>query len=216
MLTGLFGTSLLLHSLFTNPAIPEQTCNNNLFVSSSFRATIGACLGGVITGIFPGIGSAQAAIIGKTLFKKITTRGFIMLNGGVNTINFFVSLFTLHILNKARNGAVLSIKELIPSLGFGHFLLLVAASLFAAGIAALATLFLARLTTGIINKIPYKRLSIAVTGLMIGLTLLFSGLPGLLVLITATAIGLLAHLLGVGKSQCMGCILVPVLLYFLF
>jgi putative membrane protein len=47
------------------------------------------------------------------------------------------------------------------------------------------------------------------------LVLIFSGFLGLFVLIVSTSIGLIPNLAGVGKNNAMGCLLLPVILYFL-
>ena len=57
-----------------------------------------------------------------------------------------------------------------------------------------------------------------VVSLIIGfitlLTFFFDGFIGLTILITATAIGILASSWGIGKNHLMGCLILPVILYF--
>jgi putative membrane protein len=55
---------------------------------------------------------------------------------------------------------------------------------------------------------------LAVIAGMVGLTFHYTGLIGLLVLATATAIGLLPAAVGVRRTHCMGVIMVPCILYF--
>ncbi len=42
----------------------------------------------------------------------------------------------------------------------------------------------------------------------------FSGIIGLLILVTSTAIGIIPALIGVKRSNAMGCLLLPVILFF--
>jgi len=213
MLSGLFGMSLLINSLLTKSNINKQTDKRvKLSRITIFKAVSGACIGGLITGVFPGIGSAQAAMLGKS--RKLGSYGFIMLNGGVNTVNFCISLFALHLLNKARNGAVITVKQ-ISRIGLSHLILLMLVSLFVSGIASLLTLGIGKYASKNIHLLNYKKLTMAIVLLITGLAFVFSGIQGFFVLITSTAIGLLPHYLKISKSTCMGCILLPVTLFFL-
>ncbi|MBW2988673.1 tripartite tricarboxylate transporter permease, partial [Candidatus Woesearchaeota archaeon] len=217
MLTGLFGISLLMRCLFIRSEIGKQFLSEDLSLppTALIKSVLGANIGGLITGIFPGIGSAQAAILGKSIFRHLGTLGFIVLNGGVNTINFFVSLFTLQIVGKARNGAVLTLKHFIPLLSLKHLVLFVFVVLFASGLSCILVLVYAKLFCRLVNVVNYRLLSLGVIILLLFFTLRFSGLLGILVLLVGSAIGLIPNIMGVGKSNCMGCVLLPVLIYFL-
>ena len=57
-----------------------------------------------------------------------------------------------------------------------------------------------------------------IIGIIIFITLLagyFDGVIGLAILLTATAIGLVTTAFGVGKNHLMGCLIIPVILYFI-
>jgi putative membrane protein len=58
-------------------------------------------------------------------------------------------------------------------------------------------------------------LCITIIILITGMAIYFSGAIGLLILVTATAIGILPPLLQVKRSMAMGCLLLPVILFFL-
>jgi putative membrane protein len=212
MLTGFFGISLLIDSLLSKPFIRAQGQPKQVKLSLK-GAVAGACFGGLITGVFPGIGAAQAAMIGKTFFRKLNPFSFIVLNGGVNTVNFFVSFFTLHIAGRARNGAVLAVKSIGGSLQFPHLVLIVIVSLLSAGVAALLTISLAKAVSNLFQAINYRKLSLWVLAGLGVLCFCFSGLLGLAVLGISASIGLLPSRLGISKSACMGCILLPVTIY---
>ncbi len=216
MLTGLFGMSMLIKSLGTNSELPEQIPNPETKIQLSAKPIIGACVGGLITGVFPGISAAHATVIGRTFLGKLKTAEYLMLNGGVNLVNFFVSLFALHLIGKPRNGAVLALQNFMPKLGFLELLLLISVSLLIGGLAFLLSLFIARQYCRVFNRINYRLLSLSVIVLLLLFTLKISGFLGLAVLITATALGFIPLTAGVSMSNCMGCILVPVTLYFIF
>ena len=59
------------------------------------------------------------------------------------------------------------------------------------------------------------KISISIILLISLMVFYFSGFLGILILITATGIGLIPTLLNVGRHNSMGCLLVPVILYFI-
>ena len=48
-----------------------------------------------------------------------------------------------------------------------------------------------------------------------GMCLFLNGWIGMIVLITSTCIGLIAPLKGIGRNHAMGCLILPVMMYFL-
>ncbi len=100
LLSGLFGTSALILSLNQNVKIPKQTISETIFVEkkNKIKAVTAAVFSGSLTGLFPGLGSAQAAIIGMQLVGEIGNYAFMILIGGINTVNFVFSLATLYTL----------------------------------------------------------------------------------------------------------------------
>ena len=62
---------------------------------------------------------------------------------------------------------------------------------------------------------PVGFLVATLTAVVTVLVFVFSGFLGLFVLIVSTSIGLIPNLAGVGKNNAMGCLLLPVMLYFL-
>jgi len=89
------------------------------------------------------------------------------------------------------------------------------AALIAGGIAAFLAMFFARVFSNLISQVDYQKLVIFIIGFITLLTVYFSGVIGFIILSTSTAIGLLAPLCNVKRSHAMGCLLLPVILFFL-
>lgn len=102
MLTGLFGISTLLISLQQKSRIPKQKLTETIKVENkkTTKAIVAGVFSGSLTGIFPGLGAAQASILGMTLVGEIGNYAFLILIGGINTVNFVFSLVTFYILQK--------------------------------------------------------------------------------------------------------------------
>jgi len=217
LLSGLFGTSALLLSLNQNVKIPEQKITETIKVNpkNKIKAVSAAVFSGSLTGLFPGLGSAQAAIIGMQLVGEIGNYAFMILIGGINTVNFVFSLVTLYTLQKARNGAVVAVLEIISSINLPQLIILLASALITGAIAAFLALKISKVFAKYIAKVNYKVLCISIITLIAIISFIFGQFLGLLILIISTFVGLIAPLLGIKRSNAMGCLLLPVILYFI-
>ena len=215
MLSGLFGLSMIICSLKQKSYIPKQKqcsfieiCKEKIHKSHLF-----AVLGGGITGFLPGIGSSQAAVIGGLFQKDSDHESFIVMNGGINTVNFFVSMITLFTIGKARNGALVVAKEIMKNFEFDFLVIVLICLIFVSLSATLIGIFFSRKLSLNIAKFDYGLILKIILILIILATVLLSGFYGIIVLGLATIIGIIAIRLNVPKHNCMACILVPVLLW---
>ncbi len=214
MLSGLFGTSMLLISLREKINIPTQAWRDEtqLRLGDAARAGIGGLIAGGLTAILPGVGAAHASVIGMLLATGTGDHGFLILTGTIGTTNFFLSLAAFDAIGKARNGALLTATNLSPN---ESIMACIGAALLAGGIGAILTLKFARVAAALLPKIPYQGLSLAVIGSTAILVLLLNSWSGLGLLICSTCIGLLSGVSKCARAHAMSCILVPVGLRFL-
>ena len=217
MLSGLFGVSMLVISLRDKVNIPRQSFFESIKVGKKVigKSLAGATMAGFLTSMFPGLGAAQGAVLALQVLKKIGHHGFMIVVGGINTVNFIFSLGTLLMLDKARNGAVIVIRKLLGVLDFNTLLIFIAATLVVGGTATFLALKITKIFARIIVKVNYRALVICVILFIISLVIYFSGLLGLFVLIVSTFVGIIPAEKGVGRNHAMGCLILPVILYFL-
>ncbi|MBW2965684.1 tripartite tricarboxylate transporter permease [Candidatus Woesearchaeota archaeon] len=216
MLSGLFGISILIVSLFQKVKIPKQRITEMIKMNKKdvLKVISVGTFSGSLTALFPGLGAAQAAIIGSQLIRKIEEYSFIVLVGGINKVNFVFSLVTLFALGKARNGAVLAVLEILKEIDLNGIIVFLCAALITGGIATFLALGITRIFARFITKINYQLLCICVIVLIACLVFYFSSWLGLFVLFVSTAVGMIPSFTGVKKSSAMGCLLLPVILYF--
>jgi len=216
LFSGLFGISTLLISLNSNQKIPKQTISFPKVNKKTILKTIPTSVfsGGLVS-FLPAMGSSQAAIIGSSIIGKIGSKGFLIMIGGINTVNFVLSFISLYILDKARNGSVVAISKILPSITIKEFILFVSIAMISAGIAAILTLHLSKIFAKHINKINYQKLIISVIAFIMFLVLLISGFYGFLILIVATFIGIIPPLRNIGKNHLMGSLMLPIILFYL-
>ena len=217
MLSGLFGVSMLIVSLSNKVEIPKQRITDTIKIPKfeNIRALVAGTFSGSFVSFFPGLGPAQAAILGSQLMGKLSTYSFLILIGSINTVNMAVSLVSLYTINKARNGAVLAIRELLTTIDLNTLIIFLATILFAGGIAAFLALYLAKFFIKLVEKVNYSYLAISVIILITILVFYFSSWLGLLILAVATAIGIVPNIVNVKRSHSMGCLMLPVILFFI-
>jgi len=217
MLSGLFGISTLIISLLRKESIPKQVLvkETPLDKKKTIKALISGQFSGFLTAVFPGLGAATAAVISLQFTKKLGDHGFLILIGAINTVNFTLSLLTLLVLNKARNGAVITVQKLVENISLPHILMFLCVALIAGGIAFILGVMISRGFSSLITKINYRALVIGIISFIFILTIILCNPVGLVILIISTAVGLIPPEKGLPRIHSMGCLLVPIIIYFL-
>ena len=214
MLSGLFGVSILFVSLTQKVTLPIQRTTEMIKIKTTnlFKALGSGVFSGSLVSIFPGLGPAQAAVVAGQIVGKIYVFSYLIMIGGINTVSMTLSLITLFTIEKARNGSIIVVQQLLQNINLNLLILFLAVALIAGAIATFLTLYVSKIFSTIMNKVNYSFLSIFII-VFIGLMVLnFSGFIGLLILIIATFIGLIPNVVEVSRSNSMACLLVPIIL----
>ena len=216
LLSGLFGVSGLIISYFENTNIPKQRITKKIDIDmkSLLKSLLGSSVGVFFIQFFPGFGPAQGAVISGQLIKDIKDKGYLALVGAMGTMSVIFSLVTFYMLGKAKDGTIVVISKL-TEINQNGFLLLLFVFLFAGSLALPITLWFSRIFSKLIVKINYKLLVIGIIILIFLMALILNGWIGVLILITSSAIGLIAPLKGVARNHAMGCLILPVIFYLL-
>jgi len=213
LLTGLFGSSMLILSIKNKIKIPKQKITKPK--TKIFKPIPGALIASPLCSFLPGLGSGQAAIIGN-IISKTDRKGFLILLGATNTLVMGFSFISLYIISRTRTGAAVVIKEIIGRLSL-EILILILSIVFISGITSFfITKFLAKFFSQKIAKINYTHLSILTIISLIIIIFLISGFFGLVVLTASTFTGIYCILLKVRRTNMMGCLLIPVIVWYLF
>jgi putative membrane protein len=215
LLSGLFGSSMLLISINQNTKIPKQ---NLIFKKLSFKKLIkplsGALIASPLCGFLPGLGGGQAAVMGNQIIKT-DGKDFLILLGAVNVLVMGFSFVSLYSISKTRTGAAVAIQSLIGTINSQVLILILCVCL----ISGIISFFLVKILSikflKVMEKINYKKLSIGIIVLLSVLILLISGIIGFIIFIISTATGIYCISLNVKKTQMMGCLLIPTIILYL-
>ena len=217
LLSGLFGTSTLIISLLGQEKVVKQFCEKIIPLESSWlMQTISrATAVGILASFLPGFGSSQGALVASATMNKQqqTPAHYLLLVGGINTVNFAFSLITVAVLAKARNGAIVGIQQLMGVVSTNSLFIFLAVLAIVGGLSSVLGVYLSKLFAQMINKISYKKLVYAVIFFLVLIVAIMSKGQGLLILIISTCLGIVASHYGAQKNMLLGCLLLPVIFY---
>jgi TctA family transporter len=227
LLTGLFGLPTLLLSLTPRP-VPEQ----NAEVKNATDLASGAkgALAGLFAGWFPGITSTSATVLASVLNRRRRSesrdegaRRFVVMVSSVGTASAVFSLIALAVVGKGRTGAMLAVKSVLGTEGIdavasfpsSSFTLLLLSVLVSSAFGYFVTLRLGKFVARRLGGADVRRLTQGILMFVVLLVVVFNGIPGLILLACATLLGLVPPTVGIGRVHLTGCLLLPLILFFL-
>lgn len=211
LLTGLFGGSMLILSITNKTQINKQRITKPSL--NFLKPLAGAIIAAPICSLLPGLGSGQAAIIGNTIFKT-NKKGFLVLIGATNTLVMGFSFISLYLINKTRTGSALAIKQII-GINKEVLIFILVISFITGIISFFITKNLGKIISRRINKINYTFLSIITLIILIIIISIISKGIGLLIFILATLTGIYCIQLKIRRTNMMGCLLIPTIIFYL-
>ncbi|MDK2853792.1 MAG: putative rane protein [Thermococcaceae archaeon] len=207
---GLFGVPAILFSLNNSQKIEigdsEIQMPKKRFLKFSF---IGTCFG-MLASLLPTFTSSQAALLGSFFSKD--ERTFLTIVFSVNTSNFIFGLINFYATGKTRNGILVLIKDLYYPLSPEELVILFLVTIMTSSIVNFYGMALSEMLGRAISKINYTKLNLAVLVFVWAASLYFDGLLGLMVLLTATIIGVSTTLLKIKRTTCMGVLMLKIML----
>ena len=224
--SGLFGISTILFSLNDNSTLPHQNSFYDLNIDfNKFKSIFAGGITGAILGFLPGFGPAQGTVIAQaasgTSDSDDDTVNFLLATSGLNISDCLFSLMAIYIIGNPRSGIAVYMSYLINKMSLNHLIIYIFASLLAVSISLVLALKLGDSFSKLMGGVDYKKLSIAVILLQIVILFIFIFYYGapigymLLALITSTAMGMLPHYLGIGKSHLMGVLIIPAIVIYM-
>lgn len=224
--SGLFGISTILFSLNDNSTLPHQNSFYDLNIDfDKFKSIFAGGITGAILGFLPGFGPAQGTVIAQaasgTSDSDDDTVNFLLATSGLNISDCLFSLMAIYIIGNPRSGIAVYMSYLISKMSLNHLIIYIFASLLAVSVSLVLALRLGDSFSKLMGGVDYKKLSISVILLQIVILFIFifyyCAPVGymILALITSTAMGMLPHYLGIGKSHLMGVLIVPAIVIYM-
>ena len=211
LLTGLFGSSMLIMSIKNKIQIPKQEITSPKI--KMLKPMLGTLIASPLCGFLPGLGSGQAAVLGNNI-SRTDKKGFLVLIGATNILVMGLSFVSLYAISRTRTGAAAAIQQIIGSVSWKILIILLFVVLISGVISFFLTKIMTKFLSQKINKINYSFLSILTLIFLLIIVFFFSGFLGIIVLIASTLTGIYCNSLNVKKTHMMGCLLIPTILFY--
>ncbi|MEM2933428.1 MAG: tripartite tricarboxylate transporter permease, partial [Methanocellales archaeon] len=167
LLSGLFGASMLIVSLFTYTVIPPQ--RNEKICLSGRKLARGAFIGslsGSLVAWLPGVSAGVATVLARLAIKDEEDEAseFLVSVNGVNTANAIFGVIALFVIGKTRSGAMVAVNNVLDTREFS--LSLIALFLLAIVAVAIVSYFLTILIgmniSAFLPKVNYPKLCLGI------------------------------------------------------
>ncbi|MFA5406079.1 MAG: tripartite tricarboxylate transporter permease [Candidatus Nanoarchaeia archaeon] len=215
LLAGLYSTSNIINNIKKQNNVPTQMSRvvTDVDRKIAIKGIMKAVMSSSIITFLPAIGPSQASIISHELVRTNDEKEKLITLGGVNTGDVLFSITALFAINKSRSGVIQQINKSV--LNYNNYLLLI---ITAAITAIICYIIINKMAYGIskqISKINYTKLNKVLLIFVIGLVLLINGWIGILVLLTATLIGMKSNDYDINQNHLMAAIILPTIIYYL-
>ncbi|MBW6461433.1 MAG: tripartite tricarboxylate transporter permease [DPANN group archaeon] len=214
LFAGLFGISNILMSLENKSKIPKQNTKIKIKTKGTIKSSFAGFAGGLVAGIIPGLGSSQSAMLVQHIGKIKGAKNFIIAVGTIGTIDIILSFIAIYLIGNARSGVAIAVDSIIGDLTKNTLSIFIGVAFLSAGLSAILTMKIGKIATTIIEKIDYRILGTSIIILLTLMTIIFTSITGLILLITSTSLGIYAQTIGARRSMLMGCLIIPTIIFF--
>lgn len=215
----------MIYSLSQRSVVPSQNRYHHLWLDKDiYRGIFAGGMAGSILGFLPGMGPAQGSLLAQEISGGGDGRdnedGFLVAMSGVNVSDALFSLIAIYLIGNPRSGIAVYVEKIIQAFNVNHLVLFIFVSLTAVSLSLILCLKLGDMVCEHIQKLDYKKLSLTVIIFMSCIVVLFTLIEHanilfmLLAYLTAIALGLLPHYLGLNKSNLMGVLIIPAIVIY--
>jgi len=220
LLSGLFGISTLVISIKNKISIPKQKISPlkkiKIKRKTFLKSTLAAAISAPLCSFLPGIGSGHAAVIGSELTgNEKDPKTFLFLVGAINTIVMALSFITIYAIGRTRSGAAVAVQEILQNITLRDIALIIIVIFVSGFLAFVLGINISKLFAKHINKINYQKVSLIIIGILLIINVFLSNFQGLIVLITASSLGVFTILSRVRRINLMGALLIPTIIFYL-
>ena len=239
LFAGLFGIPTLLLSI--GPELGRVTQSTASTDESEPRGVrprvtsmevLTSSIGGVLVGWIPGVTSGSSATLCASVVRGSTPEGgepeeaarFIWLYSAISSCGAVLSVGALSMIGRARSGIMQAVVFFVEDSAFEVHGLETADPVFALLLSMLASAVLSHMAIHGVSKsllmrlqgvLCSRRTAVASLAFVTSLVLVLTGTRGILLLLSATTLGLLPPLCGSRRINLMGCLLLPICVTFL-
>lgn len=227
MFSGLFGLSTLLTGIQAGSKFYPQDLKAEIQLGkkSLWRSSFLGAVGGLLVGLLPAMSPSQIGIVfqevgalkekTKNALEDLHIRRFMTIVASLNTADAMFSIFGLYLMNNPRSGISVIMQDLFGQIDLGLLALMCGVMLVSGLIAYRIHIFIGEKFATLAGRINFQKISAAGFVFVLVMVFAMTGFLGLAIAIISMMVGLVPALTGVSRTHCMGCLLLPTLLFFL-
>lgn len=221
LLTGLFGASGLIISLKNKNELPEQkvTSIKNIYLDKidALKSLSIGSIASSLSAFLPGIGAGHSAVMSAELMGKSgdDNSNFLFLVGLISTTVMALSFVTAFAIERTRTGAAVAVQKILVQITTQHLMIILSTIIFAGTAAFFLGIVISKSASQNITKVNYTKLSYFILAVLLTINLFLSNSYGILVLVTATSLGVFAILSHTKRINLMGALLIPTIVFYL-
>ena len=213
---GLFALPWVLQNIVSRACVPDQYVAGSLDLSPRLivRGVGAGALGGLFAAFFPVVTGGIGGFLAGHATAQRDDRLFI-LSQGTSKLIYYVGAFVFFFVpgvHLTRGGMAWMLSVLYSPRTPAIYWVTIAAMLISGGLAFLMLLWLSRGAIRLVTRIDYRWISAATLLVLVALVYLLTGWGGLLIALIAMGIGLMPVMWGARRMNCMGVLLVPLVL----
>jgi len=213
LFTGLFGIPGIITTL-KNKKIPTQRITAPEITKKDGTTILSSGFFGSIFSFLPGLGPSQSAIIQSSVTRTSSPKNFLIIIGCLNTIHILVSLLTAYTINKARSGPIATILE-ISIIDKTMVINLILCSMIIAFPVCLLCISISRGFVTIVQKVNHRKILLTILIFLIIINWLICRNTGIIILLTATFVGIIPYKTKIRRTTLMGSLIIPTTIYYL-
>lgn len=213
---GLFAIPWVLQNAVSQARVPPQHACDTLDLSPRLivRGVGAGALGGLFAAFFPVVTGGVGGFLAGHATAQRDDRLFIVSQGASKLI-YYVGGFILFFvpgLHLTRGGMAWMVSVFYTPHSPETYWAAIAAMLVSGSLAFVMLLWLSRGAMWLVTRIDYRWISTATLIVLAGVVVGLTGWGGLLVAVVATGIGLLPVMWGSRRMNCLGVLLLPMIL----
>jgi putative membrane protein len=227
MFSGLFGLSTLLMGIQAGSKFYPQDLDAGILLERKalWRSSFLGAVGGLLVGILPAMSPSQIGIVFQEVlsFKEkadaalesLHIRRFMTMVASLNTADAMFSIFSLYLIGNPRSGISVILQDLFGTIDLETVLLLSGTMLVSGLVAYHLHIGIGKKFSLLSGKIDFQKLSMVGFAFVVSMVFIMTGPLGVFIALVSTAVGLIPAITGVSRTHCMGCLLLPTLLFYL-
>ncbi|MEZ3116322.1 tripartite tricarboxylate transporter permease [Halobaculum sp. MBLA0147] len=207
LFAGLFGAPVLLDALDGGGVPPQADARLALSPRSLGVAAAAGTGAGAAVGYLPGVSAGVASVVALPFTRgESPAREYVVATSGANTATAAFALFAFVVLGTPRSGVLVAMSDA----GVPRRLPTLLAATAVAGVVGVAGVFwLGDAAFRVARWVPQRTLVCVVLVGVVGLSVAFAGVTGLVAFAAATAVGFLPPRFGCRRVHLMGVLLGP-------